>query len=224
LQTGRRWWHVEDVTRPPLLALAFASTLCTALAVAFVDLPIARWVDAHEQSALWKPAVAILEIITGIVPSPWTVPIVLTSGVLLTLAVTRWQRHARSWMYVALVYLLARNLMGWGKTLTGRHRPLQWLKLGGDTFGHLGDGMSFPSGHVVVIAGLVLPLAVVWPRARPLLAVIPFIMVARVAVLAHFVSDVFGGLALTALVAWACAPVAPVVQIRETAPAAAAAR
>jgi membrane-associated phospholipid phosphatase len=57
-----------------------------------------------------------------------------------------------------------------------------------------------------VFGGLVLPLVIIEPRARPLLVVIPFVMAARVAVLAHFVSDVFGGLALTSLVAWAFAP------------------
>jgi membrane-associated phospholipid phosphatase len=197
----------EGVTRRHLLALAVASTLVTALAIGFVDLPVARWIGAHEQSALWDRILAILEYFAGIEPSPWTVPIVLTGGVLLTLAVARWYRHARSWMYTAIVYLLARNLMGWSKTLTGRYRPTQWLKLGGGTFGHLGDGIAFPSGHVVMMAGLVLPLAVIAPRTRPLLVVIAFIMAARVAVLAHFVSDVFGGLALTALIAWACAPI-----------------
>jgi membrane-associated phospholipid phosphatase len=197
----------RSVTRPHLLVLAVASTLLAALAIGFVDLPVARWIGAHEQSALWEPVVRILEYPAGITPSPWAMPIVLTGGVLLTLAVPRWRHAARSWMYVALVYLLARNLMGWGKLLTGRYRPHQWLELDGDTFGHLGDGMAFPSGHVVVIAGVVLPLAVLAPRTRPLLVVIPFIMIARVAVLAHFVSDVFGGLALTALVAWACAPI-----------------
>jgi membrane-associated phospholipid phosphatase len=197
----------EGVTRRHLLTLAVASTLLAALAIAFIDLPVARWIAAHERSALWNPTVKILEYIVGISPSPWAVPIVLTGGVLVTLAVARWHRHAPSWMYVALVYLLARNLMGWGKTLTGRYRPRQWLLFGGETWGHLGDGASFPSGHVVVIAGLVLPLAVIAPRTRPLLVVVPFIMIARVAVLEHFVSDVLGGLALTALVAWACAPI-----------------
>lgn len=195
------------MTRPQLLALAVASTLGAALALGFVDLPVARWVNAHEQSALWERAVAILEYPAGITPSPWTAPIVLVGGVLVTLAVARWHRYTRSWMYIALVYLLARNLMIWGKTLSGRYRPLQWMNEAGDTFGHRGDGVSFPSGHVVVFAGLLLPLAVVAPRTRPLLVVIPFIMMARVAVLAHFVSDVFAGLALTALVAWACAPI-----------------
>ena len=195
------------MTRPHLLALAIASTIIAALGLALVDLPVARWLGAHEQSSLWETAVKILEVPAGITPSAWTMPIVLTGGVLLSLAVARWRDRAPSWMYLALVYLLTRNVMGWGKTLTGRYRPFQWLKLGGGTFGHLGDGVSFPSGHVVAFAGLVLPLALIVPRTRPLLVVVAFIMVARVAVLAHFVSDVFAGLALTAFVAWACAPI-----------------
>jgi membrane-associated phospholipid phosphatase len=148
----------------------------------------------------------VLEYFIGI--TPWTLgaPVVLCAGVLATLLVARWRHHARAWMYITIVYLLARNLMGWGKTLTGRLRPHQWLHTGGDTFGHIGQGASFPSGHVVVFAGILIPLAVLVPRTRPLLLVIPFIMLARIAVLAHFVSDVFAGLALTALVAWACLP------------------
>jgi membrane-associated phospholipid phosphatase len=195
------------VTRPQLLGLAIASTVIAALGLGFLDLPVARWIGAHEQSSLWETAVKILEVPAGITPSPWTAPIVLVGGVLLSLAVARWHRHAPSWMYLAIVYLLTRNLMAWGKALTGRYRPSQWLNLGGDTFGHVGDGVSFPSGHVVAFAGLVLPLALIAPRTRPLLAVVAFIMVARVAVLAHFVSDVFAGLALTAFLAWACAPI-----------------
>ena len=43
---------------------------------------------------------------------------------------------ARAWMYVAMVYLLTRNLLGWSKTFTGRLRPFQWVHTGGSTFGH----------------------------------------------------------------------------------------
>lgn len=193
--------------RRHLLALAVASTLLAALAIAFVDQPIARWIAAHDQSALWERVVTILEYPTGIRPWTWTIPLVLAGGTLLALAVRPWRGTARSWMYIALVYLLTRNLMAWGKFLTGRYRPSQWVAIGGDTFGHVGHGGAFPSGHVTVFGGLVLPLVMIAPRTRPLLVLIPFVMIARVAVLAHFVSDVLGGLALTALVAWACAPV-----------------
>jgi membrane-associated phospholipid phosphatase len=94
----------------------------------------------------------------------------------------------------------------WGKLLSGRYRPHQWVKIGGPTFGHIGQGASFPSGHVTLFGGLILPLVIAVPRLRPLLLVIPFVMVARIAVMAHFLSDVLAGLALISFVAWACAP------------------
>jgi membrane-associated phospholipid phosphatase len=195
-----------EVERRYLLVIAAASTVLAALAMAFVDKPAALWIAAHDQSPLWNWLIGILEYPAGIAPWSWTPPIVLVAGVLLALAVVRWRRHARAWMYVAIVYLLTRNLMGWSKTLTGRYRPSQWVLIGGSTFGHVGDGVAFPSGHVTVFGGLVLPIVMIEPRARPLLALIPFVMIARVAVLAHFVSDVLAGLALTSLVAWAFAP------------------
>lgn len=195
-----------SVSRSLLLVIAVASALLAAIAMGFLDEPVARWIAAHEQSAVWDHTMTILEYPAGIQPWTWTIPIVLIAGVVGSMAVERWRGGARAWMYVAIVYLLTRNLMAWGKTLTGRYRPFQWLPLAGDTFGHVGEGQSFPSGHVVVFAGLVLPLAVVSARTRPLLVVIPFVMIARVAVLAHFVSDVLGGLALTAFVAWLCMP------------------
>jgi membrane-associated phospholipid phosphatase len=179
--------------------------LLAALAIGFVDQPVARWVHEHDQSALWEHVMSLLEYPAGIKPWSYTIPAILVGGVLATLAVERWRGYTRAWMYVAIVYLLTRNLMAWGKWLTGRYRPYQWIPVAGDTFGHA-NGASFPSGHVVVFAGLLLPLAVVSVRTRPLLLLIPFVMMARVAVLAHFVSDVLAGLALTALVAWACMP------------------
>lgn len=195
------------MSRAQLLALAAVSALLAAVAIAVVDEPLARWVASHPASTLWSRVVAILEYPAGIEPWPFTVPLVLTAGVVATLAVARWRHAARSWMYLALVYLIARNLMAWIKTLSGRLRPREWLPVGGATFGHIGDGVAFPSGHIVVFAGLALPLAVIAPRTRPLLAVVAFVMVARVAVNAHYISDVLAGLALVALVAWACAPI-----------------
>ena len=73
------------------------------------------------------------------------------------------------------------------------------------TFWFWRDGWSFPSGHVMLFASIVIPLVVVYPRTRPLLAIVAFVALARVAVNAHFVSDVFGGVALTAAITWLCA-------------------
>jgi membrane-associated phospholipid phosphatase len=194
------------VPRQYLLVIAAASAVIAAFAMVFVDQPVALWIAAHEQSGIWSRVLSVLEYPVGIAPWTWTIPVLLVVGVLATLAVHRWRGYVRGWMYIAIVYLLTRNLMGWGKTLTGRYRPSQWVTSGGSTFGHVGEGVSFPSGHVTVFGGLILPLVIIEPRARPLLVLIPFVMAARVAMMAHFVSDVFGGLALTSLVAWACAP------------------
>lgn len=50
-------------------------------------------------------------------------------------------------------------------------------------------------------------LVVVYPRARTLLAIVAFVMIVRVLVGAHFVSDVAGGLAAVALFTWLSAHV-----------------
>ena len=168
-----------SVERRYLLVIAAGSTVLAALAMACFDKPVAVWIAAHDQSPLWNWLIGVLEYPAGIAPWSWTPPIVLMAGVLLALAVARWRPYARAWMYVAIVYLLTRNLLGWSKTLTGRYRPSQWVLIGGSTFGHVGDGVGFPSGHVTVFGGLVLPIVMIEPRARPLLALIPFLAIAR---------------------------------------------
>jgi len=191
--------------RPRLLAATAIAAGLAVLAMLAIDQPLARWLAARETwPELWNGGIAGLEVAGGIAPWPWLGVCVLVAGVLATALVPRWQRHARAWMFVAASYLLARNLVAWGKFLTGRLRPTEWLAHGGDTTFWRG-GFSFPSGHVVLIAGLALPIAIVWPRARPLCAAIAFAMIARVAVGAHFVSDVLGGLALACAVTALCA-------------------
>jgi membrane-associated phospholipid phosphatase len=67
-------------------------------------------------------------------------------------------------------------------------------------------GGSFPSGHITLIGSVIVPLAVIYPRARvPVLVFLGFVGCARIAVAAHWASDVLGGVALVALVTWVCA-------------------
>ena len=179
----------------------------TVVAIMFIDEPLARWVATYQPSPIWDRVVHVLEYFAGIEPWTYTMPVVLGGGVIVTLAVPRLRAHAWSWMFVALVYLASRNAMAWIKTLTGRYRPKQWLIHGDPQWWQFGDGISFPSGHVVVFASLILPLVIIWPRLRPLLVIVPFVMIARIAVTAHFLSDVLGGLALVVAITWACMPI-----------------
>jgi membrane-associated phospholipid phosphatase len=146
----------------------------------------------------------VLEWGLGLPLIPWTSAIVLVVVMIVTVATPKWRHHWQVWAFLAASHLLGRLAMVQIKDLTGRLRPLEWLKQGGDeTFGWI-KGISFPSGHVVLFASVIIPVICVWPRARPLLAVIGFAMIARLIADAHYVSDVIGALTVVALVTWLC--------------------
>ena len=111
----------------------------------------------------------------------------------------RWHRFAKTWLFVTLSHFISVNLMMWSKHLTGRLRPAEW---------HYGEvwrqhGGSFPSGHVSLIGSVLIPFAVIYPRGRlPALIFLGFVGCARIAVSAHWTSDVCGGIALVAIVTW----------------------
>ena len=187
-----------------LLPIAAIATLLTIVCILAIDEPFARWIATRETyPRFWNEVIHYLEYPLGIEPYKWTGIWILVGGWVLALAITPLRPAAFAFLLVASTHVLDRNLTFWMKFGLGRLRPSQWLAKGGDTWFRDG-GYSFPSGHVTLFASIVIPLAVVYPRTRPLLVVVAFAMCARVAVNAHFVSDVLAGLALTALVTWLC--------------------
>ncbi len=203
--------------RPPpysahmsLRGLLVASAILAALAaaaIATIDEPVARWLATRDTwPALWNTGIAGFEYAAGIEPWRWAGVGVLGALALAALALRR-PRVGRAFAYIAAVHLASRLLMMWMKPATGRLRPYEWLVRGGSTFWR--DGVSFPSGHVMIFASLALPVAVVLPRARWLaIAVTAYACVARLAVDAHFVSDVLAGAALACLITALLAPIA----------------
>jgi membrane-associated phospholipid phosphatase len=172
--------------------LAIALAVATVLCILLVDEPVARWVATHDtHPGAWGAVLHVLEFPLGIEPWEYLGAAVLTAGVIATQL--RWKKYAAAWLFVAATHLVSRNVMMWAKFAFGRLRPHEWH--GGPTFFH--GGSAFPSGHVMLFASLVLPLVVLFPRARPLLVVVGYAMVARVMVQAHFVSDCVAGLAMT---------------------------
>ncbi|HEY5950764.1 MAG TPA: phosphatase PAP2 family protein [Kofleriaceae bacterium] len=185
-----------------LLPVAAVCAIVTALCIATIDQPLARWLATREvYPRVWNQTIAILEYPLGIEPWKWTGICALVAASIITLLVTRLRPYAAIFLVITLTHLLSRHASLWVKTATGRLRPSQWLAQGGDTFWRDG-GFSFPSGHVLLFGSIVLPIVVVYPRTRPLLALVAFIMIARVAVNAHFVSDVTSGLAVVAAFTW----------------------
>jgi membrane-associated phospholipid phosphatase len=178
--------------------LAVALAAATVLCILFVDQPVAHWVATHDVHAhVWSAVLHVFEFPVGIEPWPYLGAAVLTAGVIATQL--RWKQVAKPWLFVAATHLVARNVMMWSKFAFGRLRPHQWH--GGASFFH--GGGSFPSGHVMIFASLIVPIVVVFPRARPLLLIVVYTMIARIMVQAHWVSDVVGGLAATLAITWA---------------------
>ena len=185
-----------------VLWLGLATAALAAVAVVTIDEPIARAIHPYKALPIWDGGITVLEWTIGFPLWGWLSTAVVMVGMVLAVAVPRWRGAAPAWTYVAATHLLTKIAMGLAKDGFGRWRPHQWFAK------HAVDGTfwrgasSFPSGHVVLFASLAIPLAVLFPRARWLAIPILFVMLARIAVEAHFVSDTLGGVALVAISAW----------------------
>jgi membrane-associated phospholipid phosphatase len=138
---------------------------------------------------------------------PHALPVVLAVGVLAVVFIKRWRGYAPALMTIAFVHLSTRYLTNVLKDATGRLRPYEAFKRGVDeSFGYAG-GISFPSGHVTLFASVVIPILWVFPKTRrfaiPLLVIVAFVALARIAVNAHWVSDTLASLTLVTFVTWA---------------------
>ncbi len=180
------------------------TAVLTALAIVTIDQPLARWLAGYQPLAIWDRILTVLEWGLGLPLIPWTSGIALVVVMVVVAAVPRWRHHAPIWMFLAASHILGRIAMVQLKDLTGRLRPLEWLQRGGDETFLWVKGISFPSGHVVLFASILIPLVVVVPRAWPLLGIVAFAMFARLIADAHYVSDVIGAITLVCLVTWIC--------------------
>jgi membrane-associated phospholipid phosphatase len=186
-----------------LLAVAAFCMAVSLLCIVVIDQPVARQLSAFEPAAFWQRGVEVLESAIGLTWFRWTSAIVLVAAMVIVVLTPRLRHLTPLWMFWSASHLLAQVATRYAKELSGRVRPREWLAAGGDhTF--LRDGVGFPSGHVTIVASLVIPLVVMFPRLWPLLGLVAYVMAARVMVNAHFVGDVIAGVGLVAVVTWGC--------------------
>ena len=186
-------------TRGEIIAVGAAAAL-TALCIVTIDRHLARMLAGYEQSGFWNKSVELLEWTLGLPFFKLFAPVVLVAMMLVAMAVPRFRVAAPPRMVIAGTHVICRFLTNRIKDATGRLRPNEWLAKGGDeTF--FRDGIAFPSGHVVLFASILIPLAIVYPRTRPLLAIVVFVSLARIIVNAHYVSDALGAITLAGLAA-----------------------
>ncbi len=197
-------YSLRQSAPPTLLVAAAVTAVLTALCITLIDQPLARWIAQWDPIALWDQGIEVVEYASGFPISRLFSSLFVVGGMLVVACVPRLRGYAPAWMFVAATHLLSRLAMRYTKDWTGRLRPSEWLAHpDGPTF-LTEKGISFPSGHVVQFASLLIPLAVLVPRARPALAIVGFVMLARLAVNAHFLADVMGAITLVSLVAWLC--------------------
>jgi membrane-associated phospholipid phosphatase len=197
---------VIPALRPPSRSLLVAAGTCFAAAatsILTIDQPVARALAGWEPIDAWREVMTVLEYAIGLPVFRWFSAIVLVVAMLVTMAVPRWRRFTPTWIVLAATHVLTQVATSHLKEATSRLRPSQWLALGGegDTF-FQPKGVAFPSGHVALFGSLVIPLVVVFPRLRPLIAIVVFVMAARVVAHAHWISDVVATVGLTLLVIW----------------------
>lgn len=127
----------------------------------------------------------------------WLAP----AGLVFAVAAVRKQHNLARWAFAMLAAVgasgLAVNLL---KFLIGKTRPK--LLFGDGEFGFQPftadyDFNSFPSGHATTCGAAFMVLALAFPRARWLLLAIGVAIAStRVAITAHYLSDILAGLAL----------------------------
>ncbi|SNC67207.1 PAP2 superfamily protein [Hymenobacter gelipurpurascens] len=107
--------------------------------------------------------------------------------------ILRW-RHATIWLVVLLAWVGSEGLGNILKLVFNRPRPeVLWLHTAPDAafWQPLGQYDAFPSGHTASVAGMLLPLAMRFPKLRPwLLVVAGLVGLGRVVLEQHWLSDV----------------------------------
>lgn len=191
------------MSRKALLAWAALSGLASIVSIVVLDQPIAKLVEqaGGRDSPVLQLGMTILEILFGFGVSRFALSGVLLLLGFVLLASRPWHRAGRMVLFVAVTHLTARLLSGVLKTLFQRERPFEALAQAREASRFfVPEGDSFPSGHAAYFWGLYFPLAVLFPRFRAPLALLPaFVSFQRVGVNDHFLSDVLASATLAAL-------------------------
>jgi len=191
------------MNRTQILVAGLIGALLCVLSIWLLDRPIAEFAEQHPAGReLFAGGTSLLEVIFGMTISKFALGFVLlASGALLWLK-KNWRVHGKVLLMISLTHLLSRLIAGMLKNVFERLRPFELLESGAwDKQFFVEGGSSFPSGHAAHFWSLYFPLALIFPRYRAPLAIIPiFISIARVGVNDHFLSDVLFSFALAALI------------------------
>jgi membrane-associated phospholipid phosphatase len=186
-----------------LLSLALA--VATAVAIATIDVPVARAVGGGVAADLVRSILHAVDVATGLTIHR------LLAGTLLVVAgafaARRAPQAAAALVFIGMTNLAARLAGSALKDLFGRVRPFEALERGTTLGEFFAGGQSFPSGHIAHYAGLLVPLAILSPRARvPAFLALAGLALGRVLLNYHYVGDVLASITVAAAFAALFAP------------------
>jgi len=183
------------MNRRLLLWAAAIATIAMLLGFAGLDRPLAEWIHSSglEQARFFAWGLIALDTITAMGLWIWLLGCVALAVGLIVIFVRRTSRIGYALVAAALVQLATIATMILGKDHFGRIRPQFVLESGDWAHVWFAGGNSFPSGHSAFYFGLFLPLAAACPIRwlRALLIAIPvYVVLARIDLAKHFLSDV----------------------------------
>ncbi|MEO7324086.1 MAG: phosphatase PAP2 family protein [Dokdonella sp.] len=194
------------MNRRLLAWVAFLFASLAAIGLLGVDRPLAEWVRSSgiEQSPLFAWGLAGFDFISGISLWFWLAGCCALAIGAVRFALQRGARWPRAFLAAGVVQMTTLETMILGKDHFGRLRPQQVLESGDWSKVWFVGGGSFPSGHSAFYFGLLLPLAAACPIRwlRNLLLAIPaYVILARIDLAKHFLSDVSTSAVIAALYA-----------------------
>ena len=196
MMTTRAWDKLGVWVMKPGVMLVFF--VFQALLIRFVDKPLAIMLHAAYDAQCYP----WLNQLTDLGQSQWYL-----GGLLILACVYRYgikhKHHEQRIWFLWFLMVLSNSICLVLKVCLGRARPELWFSE--HRYGFYGlqfhaDYWSFPSGHATTIMALVCGLALLFPRYLVLYACVGFMVVlSRVLLLQHYLSDVFMSTALVLL-------------------------
>lgn len=178
----------------------------------WLDVPLARWLhdSGLAQSPFLISALDLLDTVSGYKVSYWLAAAICavsgTSLLVLSRSTRRYWTLGQALLSAGLVQASTNLLLILGKNTFGRLRPLQLLESADWSVMWFVGGGSFPSGHGAFYFGLLVPLAAstskIWLRVL-LLGIAVFVVLTRINMERHFLSDVAASALIAASVALA---------------------
>ncbi len=196
-----------------LAIYAIATVIATAIAVTWLDRPLALYLHGFADTSWFRFFVRITDLANGVI---WYSLAALMMAVALArrwltpsdMSPIKFSQQIRAWLFMVLAMATSGILLNLIKVMVGRERPRVLFADGSATYTPFSfdiDASSFPSGHTQSICAAMFALAFIFPRLRVVwFTLAAAISTSRVIIGAHYLGDVIGGafIGIAAVVLW----------------------